>query len=48
MGGYWSLPEVWVDQPELSASWVERARAHVATLPPKAQKRSTKKKTTQR
>ena len=36
MGGYLSLPDAWADHPELAAPWVERAFAHVSTLPPKA------------
>ncbi len=35
MGGYLALPERWVEQPEQGVPWVERALAHVATLPPK-------------
>ena len=39
--GYLSLPAEWRGHPELAAEWVERARAYVATLPPKpAKKRS--------
>lgn len=33
MGGYLSLPASLSD--EEAAAWVERARAHIATLPPK-------------
>lgn len=36
MGGYLSLPASFTD--ELATEWVERARAHVATLPPKVKK----------
>lgn len=36
MPGYLSLPES-LDDPE-AAAWVERARAHVATFPPKVRK----------
>jgi TfoX/Sxy family transcriptional regulator of competence genes len=36
MGGYLSLPASLSD--EEAAAWVERARAHVATLPPKVKK----------
>ena len=40
MGGYLSLPRAWRASPEVAATWIERARAYVATLPPK-QKRAT-------
>ncbi|HWG12629.1 MAG TPA: TfoX/Sxy family protein [Streptosporangiaceae bacterium] len=43
MGGYLSLPRAWRASPEVAATWIERARAHVATLPPK-QKRATAKR----
>lgn len=43
MGGYVALPDAWVDEPELAAPWVERARAHVSTLPPKVKKGSKKR-----
>ena len=33
--GYLALPADWREHPQLAAEWVERARAHVATLPPK-------------
>ena len=36
LGGYLSLP-AWLSDEEASA-WVERARAHVATFPPKVKK----------
>lgn len=36
MSGYLSLPTALSD--EAAAFWVERARAHVATLPPKVRK----------
>jgi TfoX/Sxy family transcriptional regulator of competence genes len=36
MGGYVTLPSSFTD--EEAARWVERARAYVATLPPKATK----------
>jgi TfoX/Sxy family transcriptional regulator of competence genes len=36
MGGYLSLPASLSD--EEAAAWVERARAHIATLPPKVKK----------
>ena len=38
MGGYLSLPASWRDDPGLSADWVDRALAHVATMPPKKAK----------
>jgi TfoX/Sxy family transcriptional regulator of competence genes len=38
MGGYLSLPADWRDDPALETAWVERARAYVATLPPKVKK----------
>ena len=38
MGGYTSLPGAWRDSPDLAASWVERALAHVAAMPPKVKK----------
>ena len=37
MGGYLSLPPTFTD--EEAAAWVERARAYIATLPPKAKKK---------
>ena len=43
MGGYLSLPDAWADHPELAAAWVERAFAHVSTLPPKAKKAPKKR-----
>jgi TfoX/Sxy family transcriptional regulator of competence genes len=36
MGGYLSMPESFTG--EQARSWMERAREHVATLPPKAKK----------
>ena len=36
MGGYLSLPAALSD--DEAAAWVERARAHIATLPPKVKK----------
>jgi TfoX/Sxy family transcriptional regulator of competence genes len=36
MGGYLSLPASLSD--EEASAWVERARAHIATLPPKVKK----------
>jgi hypothetical protein len=38
MGGYTSLPGAWRTTPEVAAQWVERALAHVSTLPPKVKK----------
>ena len=38
MGGYVSLPAAWRDDPAAAASWVEKARAHVGSLPPKIKK----------
>ncbi len=36
MRGYLSLPPSWRDDADLAAQWVEKARAHVGSLPPKA------------
>jgi hypothetical protein len=36
MGGYLSLPASFTD--EQAIAWVERARTHIATLPPKVKK----------
>ena len=45
MGGYLSLPRAWHATPAVAAGWVERARAYVATLPPKQKKpRATAKR----
>jgi hypothetical protein len=38
MGGYTSMPGAWRESPDLAASWVERALAHVSALPPKVKK----------
>ena len=38
MGGYLSLPPDWRASPDLASAWVERALAHVSTLPPKVKK----------
>ena len=38
MGGYLSLPRTWRDDADLAARWVEKARAHVGSLPPKVSK----------
>ena len=37
MGGYLTLPESFTE--DEARSWMERARAHVATFPPKTKKR---------
>ena len=38
MSGYISLPGAWRDDASLAASWVEKARDHVGSLPPKVKK----------
>jgi hypothetical protein len=38
MAGYLSLPATWRDDADLAAQWVEKARAHVGSLPPKVKK----------
>ena len=38
MGGYLSLPPGWRDDEDRAALWVEKARAHVGSLPPKPKK----------
>jgi TfoX/Sxy family transcriptional regulator of competence genes len=38
MGGYLSLPGAWRDDPGRAADWVEKARIHVGSLPPKVKK----------
>ena len=38
MSGYLSLPRAWRATPELASDWVERAFAHVKSMPPKAKK----------
>jgi len=38
MGGYLSLPPAWRETPEVAASWVDRAFAHVSDMPPKVSK----------
>ena len=38
MGGYLSLPGTWRDDADLAARWVEKARAHVGSLPPKVRR----------
>ncbi len=40
MGGYLSLPPAWRADPALAAGWVDRALAHVSTMPPKKAKPS--------
>ena len=40
MGGYLSLPSGM--DPDLAAQWVEKARVHVGSLPPKAKKPAKK------
>ena len=40
MGGYLSLPGAWRDDADLAARWVEKAQAHVGSLPPKAQRQA--------
>ena len=44
MGGYTSLPGTWRAEPEVAARWVERALAHVSTLPPKVKKPKASRK----
>jgi hypothetical protein len=38
MAGYVSLPADWREDASLAASWVDKARDHVGTLPPKVKK----------
>jgi TfoX/Sxy family transcriptional regulator of competence genes len=38
MSGYLTLPSGWRATPELASDWVERALAHVRTMPPKVKK----------
>ena len=38
MAGYISLPGAWRGEVSLAASWVEKARDHVGSLPPKVKK----------
>lgn len=45
MGGYLSLPPDWRSSPDLASAWVERALAHVSTLPPKVKKPKTGRST---
>ena len=43
MGGYLSVPDTWTEHPEEAAPWLEKAMAHVSTLPPKAKKPARKR-----
>jgi TfoX/Sxy family transcriptional regulator of competence genes len=45
MGGYVSLPGAWRDNADRAAQWVEKARAHVGSLPPKMAKPKKKRAT---
>jgi len=38
MGGYVGLPAAWRADPGRAASWVDKAREHVGSLPPKVKK----------
>jgi len=38
MGGYLSLPAAWREDEDRAAQWVEKARVHVGSLPPKVKK----------
>ena len=38
MPGYLSLPRAWRASPALASDWVERAFAHVKSMPPKVKK----------
>ena len=38
MAGYISLPAAWRDDPVLASSWVDKAREHVGSLPPRVKK----------
>jgi TfoX/Sxy family transcriptional regulator of competence genes len=44
MAGYISLPAAWRSDPGRAAAWVERARDHVGSLPPKVAKPKKPKK----
>jgi TfoX/Sxy family transcriptional regulator of competence genes len=44
MGGYTSLPVAWRATPDVAAQWVERALAHVSTMPPKVKKPTARRK----
>ena len=43
MTGYVSLPATWRGDPGLASSWVDKAREHVGSLPPKVKKPKTAK-----
>ena len=38
MSGYLSMPRAWRATPEVASDWVERALAHVRSMPPKVKK----------
>jgi TfoX/Sxy family transcriptional regulator of competence genes len=38
MGGYLTLPQAILDQPDEAAAWIHRALQHVAAMPPKQPK----------
>jgi TfoX/Sxy family transcriptional regulator of competence genes len=38
MSGYLSMPRAWRGMPEVASDWVERALAHVRSMPPKVKK----------
>ena len=38
MSGYISLPPAWREDASLASSWVDKARDHVGSLPPKVKK----------
>ena len=38
MAGYISLPAAWRGDADLASSWVDKAREHVGSLPPKVKK----------
>jgi TfoX/Sxy family transcriptional regulator of competence genes len=44
MGGYTSLPAAWREAPDVAAGWLERALAHVGSLPAKVKKPKAAKK----
>jgi hypothetical protein len=43
MGGYLSLPPGWREDADRAAQWVDKARAYVGSLPPKAAKPAKRK-----
>jgi TfoX/Sxy family transcriptional regulator of competence genes len=43
MAGYISLPAAWRGDADLASSWVDKAREHVGSLPPKVKKQKTAK-----